>query len=489
MPTLIKVNSIQASNVNVSQSIFVHSKNLVLEKKSKVKDNYKILTKLGEGSFGSVYKVIDKSTKIIRAMKVIKKETLQDQDDEQLFLKEIEILKSIDHPNIVKIFEYYADNCNFYIIIEFVTGGELYSELTKWKVFSERKAAFITKQLLSALFYLHSLNIVHRDIKPENVMVEHKNDSKNVTDEEITVKLIDFGTCNYLEAGNFLSQTMGTPYFVAPEVLNGKYNEKCDIWSMGVTLYLLLCGFPPFEGKNSEEIFKAIRKGTFSFDRKEWQSVSSQAKDLVIKMLTLNFEARISACECLQHEWIKLFESDEKVEANVLKTVLNNIKSFNAKEKLQQTAIAYIVHLIQNSKENEELKKIFTMIDKNGDGRLTYDELKEGFERVFGESLTEFEFEKIVSHIDQDQDGFIGYEEFLRVSMDQKIILTEQNLKIAFNKFDDNGDGTLSFEEIRRVMGAEDGPYFKEIINRLDLGKDGLVSYDKFCSMMRNLVT
>ena len=463
----------------------MHSKNLVLEKKSHVKDNYKILDKLGEGSFGAVYKVICLSTKLIRAMKVIKKESLEDQEDEQQFLKEIEILKTIDHPNIVKIFEYYSDNFHYYIIIEFVNGGELYSEIIKWPEFSEKKTAFIMKQIMSALFYLHSLNIVHRDIKPENIMLE----KSKAKDDKPQIKLIDFGTCNYLEPGKFLHQTMGTPYFVAPEVLDEKYNHQCDVWSMGVTMYILLAGFPPFMGSNQSEVFNEIKSAELSFEYKEFNLISEEAKDLIRKMLDRDLNKRITAGDCLKHTWIKNNEQTEVVDAKVLQNALTNIKNFNAKEKLQQTAIAYIVHLVQNTKECYQLKVIFSMIDVNGDGRLTYDELREGFQKVFGESLTEFEFERIITCIDQDEDGFIGYEEFLRVALDKKIILTEENLKMAFSKFDENGDGTLSKEELRKIMGAEDGFYFREVMRNLDTDNEGNISYLNFCKLMRMLVS
>lgn len=479
-----KLEKTAETKLNMTNSMLVHSKNLVLEKKSNIKDNYKILCKLGEGSFGSVYKVLDIDTKIIRAMKVIKKDTLKEQDDEQKFLKEIEILVSIDHPNIVKIFEYYTDSHNFYLIIEFVTGGELYNEITKWTDFSEQKAAFIMRQLISAVFYLHSRNIVHRDIKPENIMVEKLRKNK----EEFSIKLIDFGTCNYLEEGNFLKQVVGTPYFVAPEVLDEHYDHKCDVWSMGVTLFILLCGFPPFMGRNPTEIFGEIKNRKLSFAHKEFNDVSEEARNLMSQMMQKDPKNRISAGDCLQHVWLKKFETEEVLEGSMLKTVLNNIKKFNIKEKFQQTAIAYIVHLVQNTKENEQLKTIFSMIDLNGDGRLTYDELREGFAKVFGESLTDYEFEQIVSKIDQDEDGFIGYEEFLRVALDQKIILTEQNLKMAFNKFDENGDGALSVEELKIVMGAHDDPFFRQFVNTLCPDNEGNITYDRFCYLMRSLV-
>ena len=167
-------------------------KNLITKHDSKVEDNYRILNKLGKGSFGSVFKVMHITTGIIRAMKVIKKDSLSYQDDDQKFLKEIEILIATDHPNIIKIYEYYFDDVNFYLITEFVSGGELYDTITSWKTFDEEKAAYIMSQILSAVNYLHKKNIVHRDIKPENMLVENKVKVGKDRKEMINIKLIDF---------------------------------------------------------------------------------------------------------------------------------------------------------------------------------------------------------------------------------------------------------------------------------------------------------
>ena len=142
-------------------------------------------------SFGSVYKVLDKHNKIVLAMKVISKETISYQDDEKIFLKEIEILTKLEHPNIIRIIEYYTDDINYYIIMEYIEGGELYDVITKFQTLTESKAVYIMKQILCAINYLHSFNIVHRDIKPENMLVESTS-----KDDKINIKLIDFGTCN-----------------------------------------------------------------------------------------------------------------------------------------------------------------------------------------------------------------------------------------------------------------------------------------------------
>ena len=481
-------SKVQISDMNRrnSSAIKVKTKNIVLEKKQKVTDQYKILTKLGAGAFGSVYKVLDNSSKMIRAMKIIKRENLKYQDDDQLFLKEIEILKNIDHPNIIKIYEYYMDSQQFYVITEYISGGELYDSISQWTDFNEPKAAYIMQQILSAIFYLHSLNIVHRDIKPENIMIETKKSGQE--ENKFSIKLIDFGTCNYLEPDNFLSLKVGTPYYIAPEVINKHYNHKCDVWSAGVTLFILLSGFPPFYGKTATKIFEAIKKEKLSFEFKEFKQVSEEAKDLISCMLEKNSNKRISAEKALNHKWFKMNNEEEKLDKGVLNNVLKNIKAFNAKEKLQQTAIAYIVHLLQDSKEIDELKKIFLKIDNNGDGRLTYDELRKGFEEVFGENITDIEFNKIVEDIDQDDDGYIGYEEFLRVALDQKIILTKENLRIAFEHFDANKDGKLSMEEVKNIMGTEGTAEILEIFKSVDSDSDGDISYEEFCILMQKLV-
>ena len=254
---------------------------------SSVQKDYNILSKIGKGSFGSVFKVHHKKTGQFRAMKVIKRETINLQDDDRKFLKEIEILIKTDHPNIIKIYEYFIDEINYYLIMEFVSGGELYDTITSWKEFSEKKAAYIMKQILSAVSYLHSIKIIHRDLKPENMLVENKRKSKS-GEEEINIKIIDFGTCNFIEKNSKLSLKVGSPYYIAPEVLKREYDQECDIWSCGVILYVLLVGYPPFSGNSTEDLLKKVSKGVYSMEGVYWSNVSKEAKTLVKQMLDIN---------------------------------------------------------------------------------------------------------------------------------------------------------------------------------------------------------
>ena len=205
-------------------------KNLATLIDAKPEDNYIVISKIGKGTYGSVYKVKHKITGKIRAMKIIEKHFIRDS-------REIQVLKELNHPNILKIIEYYIDESNYYIITELLNGGDLCEFLINFKNMNEKIVAFIMKQLLTALNYLHSKGIVHRDVRLENILIHKKNDKIDDL-KSLQIKLIDFGDSILLKENEYLSVKVGSPYYIAPEVLNKNYNEKCDIWSSGVVLYI-----------------------------------------------------------------------------------------------------------------------------------------------------------------------------------------------------------------------------------------------------------
>ena len=481
-----KIQNLIDSSIKLTPSK-IKIQNFITKLDTNVEDSYKIIKKLGKGSFGSVYKVMHIKTGIIRAMKVIKKDSVRFQDDDKKFLKEIEVLIKLEHPNIIKIFEYFTDDLNYYLITEYISEGELYEGLVKMSNFNEFKCAFILNQIISAVYYLHSNNIVHRDIKPENILISNSNK------DLLSIKLIDFGSCNYIKKNENFTLKVGSPYYIAPEVLKHDYNNKCDIWSIGVILYILLVGYPPFKAKNKNDLFNKIKTGNYSMEGPGWNRVSAQAKDLVTHMLEYDYNKRYSAEKCLNHIWIKQLEKSKEsnqINDRYLESVLVNISNLHVREKLQQATIAYIVHSIYCNEEIDDLKHVFNKLDINKDGKLTYQEFRDGFSKHFQgkEFLKEINIEQLLSDIDGNLDGVISYEEFLRVTVNKKKLLNERNLQIAFDKFDLDKDGKLSKTEIKTVLDTTDFEYINRLIDAIDNNRDGYVSFDEFKNLMNQVL-
>lgn len=202
------------------------------------------------------------------------------------FFYEMEVMKKLDHPNILRIYEVFQDQKRYYLITELCTGGELFDEIAKKSNFCEKDAAIIIEQILEAISYCHSKSIVHRDLKPENILTDSKN--KN------NIKVIDFGTSQKMKPKQKMTEAFGTSYYIAPEVLTTEYDEKCDCWSIGVIMYILLSGKPPFDGETDKDICKKVKEGKYSLTATEWDEISDEAKDLVKLLMTYDPNKRTS---------------------------------------------------------------------------------------------------------------------------------------------------------------------------------------------------
>ena len=400
---------------------------------------------------------------------------------------EIEILKKISHPNITNIFEIFEDNKKYYIIMEFLEGGELFDAITSIGSFSEESACKVMKQLLSAIYYLHSNCIVHRDLKPENIMLLQKPDNNNYH-----IKLIDFGTAKQFKPGKKMSKFIGTSYYIAPEVLKERYDEKCDVWSCGIILYILLCGYPPFNGNTNVEIFHAIQNQNPIFTGEEWEDITSEVKDLIKLMLKKNPNERWSAEQCLKHKWFKMLdesENNQNIQKNfklIQMNAINHMTQFVSENRFKQAVLQFISTQFNLQKEEGDLREIFKSMDISGTGQITKNEFCNKLVELYGEIDGKNIAANIFNNLDLDGSGKISYDEFLSSMISSKKILTEERLEKAFNMFDKDNSGKLSIEEIKNVFGGTEEQW-KKVISEIDLNKDGEVDFAEFKIMMENM--
>jgi calcium-dependent protein kinase len=254
---------------------------------------------LGAGSFGKVFLGHNKKNSEHKvAIKVISKRRFQNELD--FIRQEFRILSILDHPNIVKYYETYEDLKYLYMVMEYCPGGELFDKIADRSSYTEKEASQIMEDIFRAISHCHSINVTHRDIKPENLMYG----------EDGKIKLIDFGLAkqSYSKLAK-MTTLAGTPYFISPEVLKGVYGRECDMWSLGVLLYIILSGEYPFDADSRIEVFDKISSGKISFRKHTWKHISDEAKDLIYKLLQLNIKKRLTAQSALKHPWFTKFNN------------------------------------------------------------------------------------------------------------------------------------------------------------------------------------
>ena len=489
-----KVNSkyLHSSRIKHEKDIAIDSSKLVQLSTGTPLDNYQIEKQRGEGSYGTVCRVKHKDIGVHRAMKkIFSSDSKLEPEKEKEILNEIEMLKSLDHPNIVKVFEFYNTKEGYYIITEYCRAGELFDRILSDAPFEESAAAYIMYQILSAVFYCHNLSIIHRDLKPENILIE----SEEKDTGYLNIKVIDFGTAKIFNKNKTEKKVIGSAYYIAPEVLLSKYNEKCDIWSCGVIMYIMLCGKPPFAG-DDDEILDKIKKGKFDLKGDPWGKVSAEAKDLIKHMLDMNNNSRISGQKAIQHKWFKKYKMRERftnVGAEKLKASIENIKKCKTDNKLQEAALAFLVHNSLHLPEVKEIVKVFKNIDLDGDGRITKKEMNTALGKIYGVPDTEADVEEIFRNIDNDNNGFIEYEEYIRASINKEVLLTENILRYTFKFFDKDASGEITADEIAEVLFANADKHVIEklstdLMNQIDMDKNASIDFKEFKQMMTKLI-
>ena len=440
-------------------------------------DNYDVIKQLGKGGYGKVYEVKNKKTNEIRACKHLSKLNMKNIEK---FEREINILINSDHPNIIKIYEIYESQRSLYLVMEECKGGEIFDRIIEHiqskTMYSEKDAAEMLQQVMSAIEYCHNNGICHRDLKPENLLY-----LKQGAEKDNPIKVIDFGLSQIISPEKKLKTKVGTAYYVAPEILQGNYTEKCDIWSAGVILYIFLSGDPPFNGPSDAVIYGKIAEMKFNFPEKKWKNISNDAKDLIMHMIAPEKE-RYTAKEVLQHPW---FKNASNVPLSALNFDVLFFIDYVRGSELKKMSLLYIASRLDEN-EIENLKKAFEAFDKCKDGQISYDELKQGLIQLKSHNINENDIIALFKSIDVDQNGRIDYTEFLAATIQKVNYLRNERLWEAFCMFDKDNSGHITKDELLQALKAEKSQE-KEIekyIKAVDKNGDGQIDYKEFLELM-----
>ncbi|XVF82712.1 hypothetical protein PTKIN_Ptkin16aG0071000 [Pterospermum kingtungense] len=425
-----------------------------------LKEYYSLGKKLGQGQFGTTFLCVQKSTGKEYACKSIAKRKLLTEEDVEDVRREIQIMHHLaGHPNVISLIGAYEDAVAVHLVMELCGGGELFDRIIQRGHYTERKAAELTRTIVGVVEACHSLGVMHRDLKPENFLFVNQQ-------EDSLLKTIDFGLSIFFKPGERFTDVVGSPYYVAPEVLRKRYGPEADVWSAGVILYILLSGVPPFWAETEQGIFEQVMHGDLDFDSDPWPSISESAKDLVRKMLIRDPKRRLTAHEVLCHPWIQIngVAPDKPLDS----AVLSRLKQFSAMNKLKKMAIRVIAESL-SEEEIAGLKEMFKMIDTDNSGQITFEELKAGLKR-FGANLKESEIYDLMQAADVDNSGTIDYGEFVAATLHLNKIEKEDHLFAAFSYFDKDGSGYITPDELQQAceeFGIED-VRLEEMIREVD---------------------
>lgn len=439
-----------------------------LKKFTNISSTYEISSQiLGTGISGVVRVARHIATKRQYAIKTLSWEGVNPKRTAMLH-NEVSIYLKLDHPNIARLIEVYESERSIHLVMELCTGGELYDRLAAKKKYNESDAAKVSQQMLSAINYCHQHHICHRDLKLENWV--YADNSANAP-----LKLIDFGFSRIFNPGVPMTAMHGTVYYVSPEVMDGCYKETCDIWSIGVIVYMLLSGSPPFNGAHDHEILIKIKRGFYSMSGPQWEGISEQAKCFIRFLLQKDPDKRPSAEEALKHPWL---QQQDTVEHDIDLSVVKSMRDFALANILRRAALG-VVALGMTSQEVADLELAFRKLDKNNKGTIQLQDLV----KVLCEKLNveRSEAHYIFEKIDQTGKQEVHYTEFIAATLQAKFIKDDTLIREAFQRFDVEGKKRITLENLRSIIGDSfNGTKVEHILDLCDTNRDGCLDYNEF---------
>ena len=500
-------------------------------------DHYIKQKQLGEpGQFGITYRCIEKKTKKTYAVKLLNKNRFyRSKLSYRLFIlidldycfrfqpsvpqkfrnrylramhDEIDILRTLDdHPNIIRLHDTFEDKATLYIVMEECNGGELFQRIVEQGQYTEHDAAKVVKQLLSALQYMHEENnIVHCDLKPDNILFLDKS-------QDSQIKIIDFGMSKVLPRLQHLSHLCGTPYYTAPEVIKDKkYNHQCDMWSVGVILYVMVFGYPPFYvdpekygNKERKAIYEKIKRGFIARVRStekhgfgpwfpDHLPVSQEVRHLIAKLLEYKVKDRYTAHEALRHPWIIHLgrrnkdndEDDEKkIDSEQAKTLISSLAKFNVDCQFKLVVVKLFRQQFERlrPKHFNQLEALFTKKDTDGDGIVSYKEFEDAVSNVDEINIEKKYIQQIFENVNAGKKG-IRFGDLLNALVHDYLVSCDERLYAAFRELDDDDDGKITTAQLKEKLKEYDplGELDRavEMIEAQTLDQNGVIDYEEF---------
>jgi len=442
--------------------------------------HYKFLRVIGHGQFGVVRVAVAKTNLDGQefAIKTIPKSKLT--SDVKMMLRELDILQSADHPNIVKLYETYEDSIYLHMVMELCTGGNILEHIASKGSHSEKAVASVMYKICLAVNHLHQLYICHRDIKPDNCLYLN-------TDPDSELKLVDFGLSVKFGTDTIdkMYSLVGTPYYMAPEVMRGNYSKECDIWSLGVILYLMLSGRQPFASTSLQELYPKVMAAQYTFDGDDWDEISFEAKDLISRLLIVDPKLRLPINKILKHDWFKQRTvSPRRVPVRILEA----LKRKCALKQFQRESMKVILKYL-SSKEIEELKNVFKALDREKTGFITASAVAEAMSNN-GFVVAEREIHSIINQLSLGS-GRISYSDFLVSTLDWKALIDNEAIWSAFCQFDRDHNGKINFSDIRFALekaGCElTDSEVRMLTSSISMGDGAQIDFEDFKKLMVNL--
>ncbi|CAK9007784.1 unnamed protein product [Durusdinium trenchii] len=452
---------------------------------------------LGKGSFGEVRVAMDKHTRERNAVKcafVSKRDKMSQKENQkekdyvlESFIQESQVHLKLDHPNIVKLLHVYANEGSCHLVMELCSGGELYDRWYDRGVFTEDEA------IIALRTYLHWHRVCHRDLKLENWVYKDHSD--------LSLKLIDFGFAkafseekhsawrSYARAvipDTPMTATLGTIYYIAPEVIKGSYNYKCDLWSTGIILYMLLAGEPPFYSQHCDDwTMQKICNEPLDVHSQAWDDISEDCKDFVCQLLDRDVSHRPTAREISQHRWLA---EAEGAKSEISKKVLEDLRDFGSMNVIKRAAFGLIAFSMVGTDDLRDSVRQLSMTEAEAKAELRNARINcpEGTRNSLQKAVGGVDalFEKL----DLSGDDEIEYSEFIAAANGSRYMCNEALIKQAFERLDVDHSGVISIQDLRQVFGDKfNGNTVEEILAQVDYAQNGVITYDEFVRAMMEL--